>query len=72
MFAGTSKVHTDNGPHSFPKSVASFTDTLDVVPGPASKPLFSGDRTHSDSQKSLHLLLKPDISRLCEILKLSV
>ncbi|CAK9165204.1 unnamed protein product [Ilex paraguariensis] len=83
-FAGTSGIPADNGAQSVTGTSGVFTNPLH--PKHTSRPLFSGDnsllteahmvqseeRTLSDAQGSLHLLLKPEISRLCEILNLSV
>lgn len=52
-----------------PGSAPCETDTFHTSNAPVVE---SEERILPNVQKSLHLLLKPDISKLCKILKLSV
>ncbi|KAA8550372.1 hypothetical protein F0562_002056 [Nyssa sinensis] len=73
-----SGVPANNGSHSLPRSTGCVTDTLNKNYASTSPLLPEAHmleaeekRTLRDAQKSLHLLLKPEVSELCEILQLS-
>lgn len=85
IFVGASRTPVDNLSNSLPRSTACISETLHANCA-SSSPLgnnFSDvpqdynieseeRRKMRDAQKSLHISMKPEILKLCKILKLSV